>query len=113
MNDCIFCKIARREIPIDAVMESDRGLVFPDLSPKAPVHLLVIPKEHYPDLDAASADESLLGHLLGLAASAARERGLHPGGYRIVANTGLDAGQSVPHLHFHVLGGRVMGWPPG
>jgi histidine triad (HIT) family protein len=113
MSDCIFCKIAHHEIPAEAILESDRGMVFADLSPQAPVHLLVVPKTHYADAEDAAQDESLLGHLVALAAQAAKLKGLLPGGYRIVTNTGPDAGQSVPHLHFHVLGGRVMNWPPG
>jgi histidine triad (HIT) family protein len=114
MSDCLFCKIARHEIPVEAVLETDRGLVFPDLHPQASVHLLVIPKKHYDHVeDAATTDPELLGHLLLLATQAAQDKGLMPDGYRIVTNTGPDAGQSVPHLHFHVLGGRKMGWPPG
>jgi histidine triad (HIT) family protein len=113
MSECIFCKIGSHEVPVEAVLESDRGFVFPDIDPKAPVHLLVISKAHVPDADAASGDPELLGHLLALATEAARAQGLTSSGYRIVTNTGPDAGQSVPHLHFHVLGGRVMGWPPG
>jgi histidine triad (HIT) family protein len=112
MDDCVFCKIARKEIPVEAVIESDRGLVFADLNPQAPVHLLVIPKEHFSDAASAAPDESLLGHLIGLATRAAETKGLS-GGYRIVTNTGADGGQSVPHLHFHLLGGRALGWPPG
>jgi histidine triad (HIT) family protein len=114
MSDCIFCRIANHEIPAEPVIESDRGFVFPDLNPQAPIHLLVVPKTHYANAEeAAREDEGLVGHLIGLAAQAARAKGLLPDGYRIVSNTGPDAGQSVPHLHFHVLGGRVMGWPPG
>ncbi|MBW3621896.1 MAG: histidine triad nucleotide-binding protein [Armatimonadetes bacterium] len=113
MSECLFCKIANLEIPVEAVLESDRGMVFPDISPQAPVHLLVIPKEHYADLDAATRDPELIGHLLALATEAARSQGLTANGYRVVANTGPDAGQSVPHLHFHILGGRMLGWPPG
>jgi histidine triad (HIT) family protein len=113
MSECIFCKIGRHEIPVQAVLETDRGIVFPDLNPQAPVHLLVIPKEHYPDADSASGEAELLGHLLALATRAATSHGLNANGYRIVTNTGPDAGQSVPHLHFHVLGGRMFGWPPG
>ena len=113
MSECIFCRIARHEVPVEVVMETDRGIVFPDLNPQAPVHLLVIPKEHHPDADASSGDEALLGHLIALATQAATSQGLNASGYRIITNTGPDAGQSVPHLHFHVLGGRMMGWPPG
>ena len=111
MDDCIFCKIGDGRIPVDAVLESERALVFPDLAPQAPVHLLVIPRAHF--ANAAEADEETLGELLALAARAAQARGLADGGYRIVTNTGADGGQSVGHLHFHVLGGRKLGWPPG
>jgi histidine triad (HIT) family protein len=113
MSDCLFCKIAKHEIPVEAVLETDRALVFPDISPQASVHLLVIPKEHYDHAEAAAGNPELLGHLVALATQAAQAKGLMPDGYRIVTNTGPDAGQSVPHLHFHVLGGRKMGWPPG
>ena len=113
MSDCIFCKIAAHQIPVEAVVETEQGIVFPDMNPQAPVHLLVIPKTHYADAVAASEDPALVGHLIGLATQAAEARGLASGGYRIVTNTGADGGQSVPHLHFHVLGGRVMRWPPG
>jgi histidine triad (HIT) family protein len=113
MSDCLFCKIARKEIPAEAVLETDRALAFADLNPQAPVHLLVIPKAHYENAaEASEADPELVGHLVSVAAQAARERNLSDG-YRIVTNTGPDAGQSVPHLHFHLLGGRAMGWPPG
>ena len=113
MSECIFCKIAKHEIPVDVVAESEEGMVFPDVNPQAPVHLLIVPKEHYTDVDAATADETLLSRLLALATQAARTQGLTSSGYRIVTNTGPDAGQQVPHLHFHLLGGRVMNWPPG
>ncbi len=113
MTPCIFCKIGAGEMPVDAVVETDRALAFADMNPQAPVHLIVIPKAHYADVADAAQEEILLGHLLAVATRAAQEKGLSPGGYRIVANTGPDAGQSVPHLHLHVLGGRVMNWPPG
>ncbi|MEO8946381.1 MAG: histidine triad nucleotide-binding protein [Gemmatimonadaceae bacterium] len=109
--NCIFCKIARREIPAAIVAENDRALAFRDLDAKAPVHLLVIPKNHVASLDAAD-DTEMLGEVLALAAQVARMEGLK-GGYRVVINTGPDGGQTVHHLHAHVLGGRNMAWPPG
>jgi len=96
------------------VLESSRTLSFRDISPQAPTHVLVIPKEHYPDLAAlAAADGSLLAELISQAAEVARAEGISGSGYRVVFNTGADAGQAVPHVHAHVLGGRVLSWPPG
>lgn len=110
-STCIFCRIARGEIPATIVAESDVALAFRDLDPKAPVHVLVIPREHVTSL-AHSSDPATLGGMLVLAAEVARTEGL-AGGYRLVVNTGPDAGQTVHHLHAHVLGGRHMAWPPG
>jgi histidine triad (HIT) family protein len=109
MTDCIFCKIARHEIPVKAVFEDDALLVFPDAHPQAPAHLLVIPRQHFPN--AAQAPAPLLGALLKAAADVG-EREL-PAGFRIVVNTGPDGGQTVDHLHLHLLGRRPMSWPPG
>ena len=112
--DCLFCSIARGETPADAVHQDERCLAFRDINPQAPVHVLVIPREHLDSLDDASQkDEALLGHLLRVAARVANEQGLSDGGYRTVINTGAGAGQSVFHLHVHVLGGRSLNWPPG
>lgn len=115
MADCLFCKIAAGEIPAQIVKRSDDAVAFRDLDPRAPTHVLVIPVRHMPAVrDAHSPDdERLLGALLTFAATVARELGLDNGGYRIVTNTGRDAGQSVDHLHFHLLGGRKLLWPPG
>ena len=114
MSDCIFCRIASGEIPAKVVDQNDEGVAFHDLDPKAPVHVLVIPRKHLAAVrDAQGADHALLGRLLAYAARIATELGLDDGGYRIVTNTGDDGGQSVSHLHLHVLGGRKMGWPPG
>jgi histidine triad (HIT) family protein len=111
-NDTIFGKILRGEIPADRVFEDDRCIAFRDVQPQAPVHLLVIPREHLISLaQADQSQESLLGHLLLVAARVAREAGLND--WRTVINTGADAGQTVFHLHVHVLGGRPMQWPPG
>lgn len=115
MTDCIFCRIASGEIPATIVRRSDDAVAFRDLDPRAPTHVLVIPTKHLPAVrDAASDDdERLLGRLLAFTAEVASELGLDHGGYRIVTNTGPDAGQSVAHLHLHLLGGRHMTWPPG
>jgi histidine triad (HIT) family protein len=114
MEDCIFCKIIRRELPATFVHEDDAVVAIQDLHPQAPVHLLVLPKAHIETLHAAgSEDETLIGRLFGVAARLARERGLASRGYRTVINNGAGAGQTVNHLHVHVLGGRVFHWPPG
>ena len=112
MSACIFCKIAAGEIPADKLMEEDDLIVFRDLSPQAPTHLLVIPKKHIATMnDATETDEALLGRLLTACGRAAAAEKLSE--YRIVNNCGESAGQSVFHIHFHVLGGRSLGWPPG
>jgi histidine triad (HIT) family protein len=115
MADCLFCKVVAGDIPAKIVKRSADALAFRDIDPKAPVHLLVIPTKHVPAVrDAKGSDgERLLGRLLGFAAEVASELGLDAQGYRVVTNTGKHAGQSVDHLHFHVLGGRRMTWPPG
>lgn len=111
--DCIFCKIAAGQIPSTKVREDERVLGIQDIDPKAPCHLLLFPKKHIASLaDAGSGDEGLIGHLLLMAADLAREQGLCRG-YRVVINTGPDGGQTVGHLHLHLLGGRAMHWPPG
>jgi histidine triad (HIT) family protein len=115
MPDCLFCRIAAGEIPATIVKRSEVAIAFRDIDARAPTHVLVIPIEHVPAVrEARNPDgELLLGRLLRFAANVATELGLDSGGYRIVTNTGKDAGQSVDHLHFHVLGGRKMTWPPG
>jgi histidine triad (HIT) family protein len=111
-SDTIFGRILRGEIPCDAVYSDDRCLAFRDVAPQAPVHLLVIPREPLVNLaDAGPGHEPLLGHLLLVAARVARQEGLES--WRTVINSGADAGQTVFHLHVHVLGGRPLGWPPG
>jgi len=111
---CLFCRIVAGEIPADFIHRDDRSVVIRDINPQAPTHLLVIPQEHIDSLDDASQkDEALLGHLLRVAARVANAAGLAEGGYRTVINNGAGAGQSVFHLHVHVLGGRPMDWPPG
>jgi histidine triad (HIT) family protein len=114
MADNIFAKIIRKEIPATIVYEDDRALAFRDIGPKAPVHILVVPKKDIARVsEATAADEALLGHLLTVAAEIARKEGIDGTGYRLVINKGAHAGESVPHLHVHLLGGRPMAWPPG
>jgi histidine triad (HIT) family protein len=111
---CLFCRIARRELPARILFETDHLVAFEDIRPKAPVHVLVIPKLHFASLnDAPDGSEPLIGELLHAARRAAREKGVAETGYRIVLNTGPDSGQEVAHLHFHVIGGRPLSWPPG
>jgi histidine triad (HIT) family protein len=115
MADCLFCKIVAGEIPAKIVKRSDNALAFRDIDAKAPVHVLVIPTRHIPAVRDATGTEGerLLGSLFRFAADVASELGLDGDGYRIVTNTGKNAGQSVDHLHLHVLGGRKLTWPPG
>jgi len=114
MSDCIFCKIANKEIPATIVYEDDLCVAFEDLNPQAPVHVLVIPKQHLTSLaDTSEEDVELLGHLCRVCDQVAAEKGIKEDGYRVVTNHGEKAGQSVLHLHLHVLGGRPMNWPPG
>ena len=110
---CLFCGIVAGDIPATVIHQTARTLAFRDLHPVAPTHVLVIPRDHYPTAgDLAEADSAYAGELLAAAAAVARQEGL-TGGYRLVSNTGDDAGQSVHHVHVHVLGGRALGWPPG
>jgi diadenosine tetraphosphate (Ap4A) HIT family hydrolase len=112
LSDCIFCRIVAGEIPSKKVFEDERLVAFEDVSPKAPTHVLIVPRRHIASLsDASPEDEALLGALASRAAAIARDRGLSD--FRLVVNNGAGAGQSVFHLHFHLLGGRGMGWPPG
>lgn len=111
-DDCLFCRIVAGDVPADVVLETRKTLAFRDISPQAPVHVLVVPKEHHRDLGAlAAADQQLAAELLETLRAVAEQEGLAH--YRIVFNTGEGAGQSVFHVHGHVLGGRPMGWPPG
>ena len=113
MSDCLFCRIVAGEVPATVVAETDRTLAFRDVSPQAPTHVLVIPREHHADVAAVGeADPMLLAEVMTTAVQVARSEDL-PGGYRLVTNTGADGGQTVPHLHVHVLGGRALSWPPG
>ena len=113
-NDTIFGKIIRREIPAQIVYETERVLAFRDVNPMAPTHVLVIPKKPIRDIASATeSDKELLGELVLAAAEVAKQEGLKEDGYRVVMNTGMKGGQTVFHLHLHVLGGRQMNWPPG
>lgn len=112
MSDCLFCKIAEGQIPSDRVYEDQVCVVFRDIDPQAPTHFLVIPKVHIGSCAQVTEDNAaLVGHMFTVIAKVAKELGLDS--YRVVSNCGEQAGQSVPHLHFHVLGGRDMTWPPG
>lgn len=111
--DCVFCKIVSGEIPSKKVYEDDQVLAFYDLEPQAPVHILIIPKEHIPSAMAITEKNSaVVAHIFEVAAKLAKEKKLD-GGFRIVCNCGKDGQQTVPHLHFHLIGGRSMKWPPG
>ena len=114
MADCLFCKIVTGDIPAELVAESSRTIAFRDINPQAPTHVLVIPRDHHADLAAlATADASLLAELAAQAHRVAAAEGIAADGYRVVFNTGSRAGQTVFHVHAHVLGGRDMTWPPG
>ncbi len=114
MTDCLFCSIAVGDIPADVIHRDDDVLAFRDISPQAPVHVLVIPTTHYANAaDLAAADPALAGRLLAVAGAIAAQEGVAESGYRLVTNTGAGAGQSVDHVHFHLLGGRGLSWPPG
>ncbi|MCI8602370.1 MAG: histidine triad nucleotide-binding protein [Oscillospiraceae bacterium] len=113
MNDCLFCKIIAGEIPSKKVYEDESCYAFYDIDPKAPVHFLVVPKTHISGPDAVEDENAaLVGHIYAVIAKVTRELGLSKG-YRVVANCGEDGGQTVGHLHFHVLAGRTLAWPPG
>ncbi|MDO5037064.1 MAG: histidine triad nucleotide-binding protein [Tissierellia bacterium] len=114
MEDCIFCKIINQEIPSTKVYEDDLVYAFKDADPQAPVHFLVVPKVHIPSAnDLKEEDQALLGHILLVISRLAKDLGIAEAGYRIVNNCGEDGGQTVGHLHYHILGGRSLQWPPG
>jgi histidine triad (HIT) family protein len=114
MSDCLFCKIIERRIPASIVYEDEHLLAFNDINPQAPTHVLVIPKRHIPTLnDLQAEDEAIVGEMVRRGATIAAERGLSAGGFRVVFNTNGDAGQTVLHVHLHLIGGRTMTWPPG
>ncbi len=110
--DCVFCRIVARELPARILHEDDVTLAFRDLAPQAPLHAVIVPKQHVASL-AEADDPVLVGRVALAAATVARAEGFAERGFRVVSNTGPDAGQSVPHLHFHLLAGRALGWPPG
>jgi histidine triad (HIT) family protein len=113
-RDCLFCRIAAGEVPARIAHEDELVVAFHDVSPKAPTHILLIPRTHIASVSELGEEHAeLLGRLMVVAGRLAREAGVADGGYRLVTNVGRDAGQSVPHLHFHLLGGRRLSWPPG
>ena len=111
-ESCLFCRIVRREIPAQVIHEDEHTLAFRDIDPKAPTHVLVIPKAHVPSLNEAT-DAAQMGRLMLVAAQLAKAEGIAEDGYRTVVNSGANAGQTVFHVHLHLLGGRRLGWPPG
>ncbi len=114
MDDCIFCKIVSRESPADIVYEDDDSIAFKDINEQAPIHLLLIPKKHIRSVvEIEEEDLQLIGHLVSVANKIADQTGISEKGFRLVLNTGLESGQSVWHIHIHLLGGRKMAWPPG
>lgn len=114
MSNCIFCRIAQRQAPAHIVYEDEWAVAFHDIHPRAPVHILIIPRRHIANLQGVSEqDEALAGHLLTVANRVAQDAGVAESGFRVVVNVNRDAGQSVDHLHLHLLGGRLMRWPPG
>jgi histidine triad (HIT) family protein len=114
MDTCLFCKIVRREIPAKIVYEDDDVIAFEDIKPEAPTHVLVIPRRHIESLSALEpSDDPIVGAIVRRAAAVAKDRGIAAGGFRTVFNTNRDAGQTVFHIHLHLLGGRRMTWPPG
>jgi histidine triad (HIT) family protein len=114
MPDCLFCRLAAGEIPASILFEDDRLVAFKDITPQAPTHILVIPRRHISTLnDLGPGDDGLVGEMTRRAAALAREQGLADRGYRVLFNCNADAGQTVFHIHMHLLGGRRLGWPPG
>jgi histidine triad (HIT) family protein len=109
---CLFCRIVRKEIPAQIVAENEDCVAFRDINPQAPVHILIVPREHVPSLNQVT-DPTLVSRMSAFATELARREGIAEGGYRTVINTNADAGQTVFHLHLHLLGGRHLGWPPG
>jgi histidine triad (HIT) family protein len=114
VSGCIFCRVIEGSIPAKIVYQDEHTLAFDDINPQAPVHTLVIPKRHVASVqELGESDQALLGRILLTCAKIAKDKGLSDSGFRLIANTGRDGGQTVFHLHFHVMGGRHMGWPPG
>jgi len=114
MSECLFCAIGEGKVPANRMYQDDSIVAFKDITPRAPVHILIIPRKHIASVaDISEADRVLIGRIFEVAAQLARDQGIADRGYRIVVNSGADAGQSVFHLHYHLLGGRPMSWPPG
>jgi histidine triad (HIT) family protein len=114
MSDCLFCKIIKHEIPASIVYEDERVLAFNDINPQGPTHVLIVPKRHIASLDELTPeDDQIVGEVVRRAADIAKTRGISAGGFRVVFNTNRDAGQTVFHVHLHLIGGRSMHWPPG
>ena len=114
MDDCLFCRIVKKELPAKLLLENEEVVAFEDINPQAPTHILVVPKRHIPTLnDIVPEDSNLLGGLVMTAVNIARDRQISSSGYRLVLNTNRGAGQSVFHIHLHLIGGRSMAWPPG
>ena len=111
MEGCIFCKIINGDIPSKKVYEDDKAFAFYDIDPQTPVHVLIVPRQHVSNMN--ECDSSVMAHMLDVAKGLANSLNLSDNGYRIVVNTGLNGGQTVNHLHFHLMGGRRLGWPPG
>jgi histidine triad (HIT) family protein len=112
--DCIFCKIAKGEIPANVVYQDDQYVVFEDIKPQAPVHLVIVPREHIATVvDAVESKPNVLAGMMKVGVSVAKMKGLEPSGYRFVMNYGKDGGQLVQHIHIHLLGGKTLRWPPG
>lgn len=114
MDDCIFCKIIKGDIPSNLVFEDDKVICFKDINPEAPVHVLIVPKKHIESLNSLTDEDiTIISHIYKVAKNIAKDLGIDNTGYRIVTNCGEDGGQSVNHVHFHMLGGRKLQWPPG
>jgi histidine triad (HIT) family protein len=114
VTDCLFCKIVAGQIPATLVFQNDHVVAFKDITPRAPTHMLIVPRRHIPSLnDLAPEDDALVGEMVRTAAAIAKQQGLSDRGYRTVFNCNADAGQTVFHIHLHLLGGRPMSWPPG
>ena len=114
MAECLFCRIVAHDIPASVVYEDERVIAFEDINPQAPTHILVLPKQHVATLnDLRPGDDGLVGEVVRRAAAIAKERGISAGGYRTIFNTNREAGQTVFHIHLHLIGGRTMHWPPG
>jgi len=114
MSDCLFCKIANGQIPAKIVFQNDKAIAFEDMHPEAPTHIIIIPKKHIPTvLDITDEDKDIMGYLYLVVNKIAADKSLTESGFRLIVNCGESGGQEVPHIHIHMLGGRLFGWPPG